>query len=66
MKICDFDQHFLLVSHMPNVCPFGAKRCHSIAKRLILQNVKKIKHRIVFVLQRINVGLPFFDTHCRV
>ena len=26
MKICDFDQHFLLVSHMLNFCPFSATK----------------------------------------
>ena len=37
------------------------KRCHSIAKRLIFQNVKKMNmHPIVFVIQHVNVGLPFF------
>ena len=26
VKICDFDQHFLLVSHVLNFCPFCAKK----------------------------------------
>ena len=26
VKICDFGQHFLLVSYMLNFCPFGVKK----------------------------------------
>ena len=45
MKICDFDHHFHWSHmHVLNFVHLGLKRCHSIAKRLIFQNVKKIEH----------------------
>ena len=61
MKICDFGQHFLLVSYMLNFCPFGVKKVSFNRYKIDLSEYEKKLgiHRIAFVLQRVKVGLPF-------
>ena len=41
MKICDFDQHFVLVSYMLNFCPFGAKKVSFNSYKIDLSECEK-------------------------